>query len=426
MADAITGDQLTKEVRAIPYFAVEKFVIYWATALALLGVTVANQTHIETKDAVKLAGTLEISIRLGFTGLAGLLGAYGFVFIPKIRQAFYTFPGFWVFGIAVFNLIGTTLSPLRGFSFPYLVTLGAVILFSPMALHTLGSKRFIQVILVSMLISLVASWFLFLAMPEYGVAIEITDAAGTESVARMGGTSHPNTLAGTSVLMIVILAYLFFEKRISFWLASPLFMLCLATLIATGTRVALIAAFFAIAFVYRHVWWRKDVLPISVVLLMLIPCIGIFLLSDDSVTFGSAIAKSTTRSGDLEEISTVTGRAEIWEHVIGMIADRPIQGYGPGTAKYYLEQEGMLLHCHNVVLSLAFAGGFVCGLFALMMFLNQLFVSIQGKYKLAALISFVVIINSLTETPIFDYVPGLPTVLWLAAIFWPLLHDDSI
>lgn len=426
MASVVSSNSTPREVRTIPYYAIEKAAIYWLTAFALLGITVANQTHIETNDAVKLAGTLEISIRLGFTGLAGLLGAYGFLFVPKIREAFYSFPGFWILGIAFFYVLGTALSPLRGYAFPYLVTCAAVLLFSPMALYTLGSKRFVQVIMLSMFVSMLASWFLYLAMPEYGVVIEITDDAGTESVQRMGGTSHPNTLAGTSVLMMVFLAYLYFEKRISAWVAAPLVLLCVATLLETGTRVALLAGFFSIAFVYRDVWWRKDVLPISVIILLMLPCIGIYVLADDSVTFGSAVAQSTTRSGDIEEISTVTGRAEIWQYVIEMIAERPLQGYGPGTAKYYLEQQGMLLHCHNVVLNLAWIGGFTCGVFALLMFLNQLFVSIRGEFKLAALISFVIIVNSLTETPIFDYVPGLPTVLWLAAIFWPVLHDDSI
>ena len=349
MSDAAISPKDSREVRLLPYFAIERTAIYWLTAVALLGVTVANQTHIETNDAVKLAGTLELSIRLGFTGLAGLLGAYGFLFVPKIRYAFYSFPGVWVLGIAVFYVIGTALSPMRGYAFPHLVTFGAVLLFSPMALHTLGAKRFVQVILASMLISLLASWFLYLAMPAYGVAIEITNEAGTESVERMGGTSHPNTLAGTSVLMIVFLAYLYLEKKISWLLALPLLLLCLATLVATGTRVAIVAAAFSIAFVYRDIWWKREIIPISVILLMLIPLGGIYILSDDSRTFAGSIAQATTRSGDMEEISTVTGRAEIWAFVIDKISERPLQGFGPGTAKYYLDAEGLLLHCHNAL-----------------------------------------------------------------------------
>ena len=86
----------------------------------------------------------------------------------------------------------------------------------------------------------------------------------------------------------------------------------------------------------------------------------------------------------------------------------------------------MLLHTHNVILSLGVVGGVVCAFCGLMMFLQQLSISFSGRYRLAALISLVIIMNSLTETPIFDYVPGAPTVLWLIAVFWPVLDDHSL
>ena len=135
---------------------------------------------------------------------------------------------------------------------------------------------------------------------------------------------------------------------------------------------------------------------------------------------------SATRSGNVDELTSFTGRAQIWEFVIQKIEERPLRGYGPGTAKHYLEQKDLLLHPHNVVLAMAFLGGIFCGLCAVMMFLQQLFVSLGGKYRLAALISLVIIMNSMTETPIFDYVPGTPTMLWMAALFWPLLDDGSL
>ena len=85
-----------------------------------------------------------------------------------------------------------------------------------------------------------------------------------------------------------------------------------------------------------------------------------------------------------------------------------------------------MLHPHNVVLNITFAGGIFAGALAVMMFIQQLLISIGRKYRLAALISFVIILNSLTEVPIFDYVPGTPTVLWMAAICWPVLDDGSL
>ena len=393
-------------------------------AVVLLAVLVLNQTHIETNDKVKLLGSFELLLRLAFTAVAGLIGLYGFLFVPKVRSVFFSFPGAWVLGLLVFLTLGTICSPYRSYALPYLITTSAITLFSPYAFYALGTRRFVNVVLASMALTLVGSWFLYLAMPEYGVMIEYTSL--TASVPRMAGTTHPNILAGVVVLMMVIVSYLGFEGKRSWWFCLPLLAIGVATLSLTGTRVAVVAAAVSLLTVYRSFWMRKDVLPITAALTVAALVTALFLFSEEG---NNPIAKSlvgSTRSGDIEEISSFTGRAEIWEYVINMIHERPLQGYGPGVSKIYLEKKQLLLHAHNSVLHLAFAGGIFAGAFGLMMFLHQFVVSIGGKYRLAALLSLVTILNSLTEVPVFDYLPGTTTVLWLAAIFWPMLDDGSL
>ena len=399
--------------------------IFALTGIVLFAVMFLNQTHIETNDKVKLLGGLELTLRLVATGAAGLLGFYGFAFYSKIRLAFYSFPGFWLFGILLFCLLGTVCSPEPKTSLPYLATLSSVVLFAPFSFYVLGTKRFIDIVLASMLLSLFGSWFLYLFMPDYGVMIE--HISNTETVSRMGGTSHPNTLSGIVVLMIVILAYLYFEGKRSLTFCLPLLLLCIATLIFTGTRVAVVAAVISIFVVYRGFWQRVDVLPIAGGLVVAALLAGLLLFSSEGPNpMSSELVGSATRSGNVDEITSVTGRSQIWTFIIEKIRERPLIGYGPGMSKYYLEKKQMLLHPHNVVLSIAFAGGVFAGAFAVMMFVQQLMISIGGKYRLAGLISFVIILNSLTEVPILDYIPGMPTVVWMAAICWPVLDDGSL
>ena len=412
-----------EERRKFRFSDLESFALFMLTLVAMFGVMIANQTHIETNDQVKLAGGLEILTRLSTSGLAGLIGLYGFLFIPRVRHAFLSFPGFWVLGIFVCFIVGTFCSPYFRYSFPHLVTFTCVVLFSPTAFAILGSRRMVSISIGTLTVTLLASWFLFLAMPEYGVVIEVTSAAG-DSVERMGGTSHPNVLAGTSVLLIVLTCYMWFEQKMGTFLAVPLIVLCVVTLIYTGTRVAAVSAILSILIVYRGFWQNPEVWPFTVVGVGAALLVAMFVLSDES---GSLVStEAITRSGDIDEITSVTGRAEIWEFIVEKIGERPLTGWGPGTAKIVLDKRQMLLHTHNVVLSMAFVGGVLCGVFAVLMFLHQLLVSIQGKYKLAALISFVIILNSFTENPIFDYIPGAPTVLWLVAVFWPVLDDGTL
>ena len=409
------------------YAKTEAQAIRVATLLVLFGTCFVNQTHIETDDQVKLIGKLELIVRLACTGMAGLLGAYGLLFVPKIRMAFLGFPGIFVTGIACCYVMGTILSPYPMYSLPYLITFTSILLFAPFAFHTLGTKLFFGVILFALWLSIFLSWFLYLAMPEFGVMVEITDASGNNRVERMAGSSHPNVLAGMCVLLSVTTAYLWFENKVSMFLCIPAMMLCALTVMLTGTRVAAVAAVFSIAVVYRHFWLRREIIPFAAAGVGLALLAGLIVFSDDSEgLFSSSLLKSTTRSGSLDEITSVTGRAEIWVYVCEKIMERPIQGYGPGVVKFYLFEKQHLLHTHNVVLNMAFLGGLFGGLFAILMFLSQLYISIRGRYRLAALISIVVIINSLTENPIFDYIPGTTTVLWLGAIFWPDLDDGSL
>lgn len=394
------------------------------TSLVLLSTLVLNQTHIETNDAIKLAGKLELILRLTATGLAGLLGLYGFLFVPKVRSVFFSFPGAWVFGILVFLLMGTALAEYPVYSAPYFIIAVAVTLFSPFAFHVLGSKRFFDIVLLAMVVTLAGSWFLYLFLPEYGVKAEFISL--TESIPRMAGTSHPNTLSGQTVLMMVIVSYLGFEGKRSWLFCLPLLAICTLTLYLTGTRVAAVAAVAAVLIVYRSFWFRVDVLPFTAAIAVAALLGALVLFSSEESNLISSSLVSSTRSGDIEEISSFTGRAVIWDYVIDMIHQRPLQGYGPGTAKIYLSEKQFLLHAHNEVLHLAFAGGIFAGACTAMILLHQLFVSIVGRNRLAALLSFVIILVSMTEVPFYDYFPGNSTILFLTAVFWADLDDGSL
>ena len=409
--------------RQIRFSDLESLALFWLVNLALYGVMIMNHTHIETNDQVKLAGGLELLLRLGTSGIAGVIGMYGLVFMPRVRNAFFSFPGAWVMGVSIMYVIGTVCSPYFSYSMPHLITFGCVVLFSPTAFAVLGTRQTVNVMINSMVITMVASWFLYLAMPEYGVMIEITDLSGA-TVERMGGTSHPNVLAGACSLLLVMLSYMWFEKKMSTLLVIPLLLLCGLTLLETGTRVALVASVVSVVVVYRGFWFEREILPFTIIFSMLAAIIILFM----SATGAGKVASATsfTRSGDMEEITSVTGRAEIWEYCIKKVWERPLRGYGPGSAKIILNRKQMLLHTHNVIISMGVIGGVICAFCGFMMFIHQFWISVCGNYRLAALISFVIIMNSFTENPIFDYVPGAPTVLWLVAVFWPVLDDGSL
>ena len=400
--------------------------MFWITGTVLYTIMVANQTHIETDEAVKLAPQLELLLRLVGTAIAGLIGVYGFLFIGRVQTAMFSLPGAWVTGIAICFALSTVVSDYKSITIPHLITFVCIFLFTPTAFAILGTRRFFEISLFAFLTTLLASWFLFLFVPEFGMKMEVIDAAGSESVPRMSGTSHPNTLAGVSGFVVLIVSYMLSRNRISWKLAIPVLLLCIATFVLTQTRVAAFAAIVSLLFIYRRFWLRRDVFPLTFILVTVGLFAALFIAWGNNQGWLSGTAlKSLTRSGEIEEITSFTGRNHVWSFVVQKIGESPLLGYGPGVAKTLLEKEGLLLHPHNVVLATALAGGVISGLFALIMFFQQLWISCRGTFKLAALITVYVFLNSLTETFIFDYIPGPSTVLFLVALYWPVLDDES-
>jgi len=412
---------------SLRFHNIEAQLLYLFSAFALVAIAVANHTHIETNDHIKLAPQVELLARLSATGFGGLIGLYGIIFIKRVRDGFFTFPGAWVLGLWTLFVVSTIFSPFHDVAIPHLLTFTSVVLFAPTAFAVLGTRMTILLVIGAIMMTLAASWFLYLFMPEYGVMIELTDSSGDYGVERMGGTSHPNVLAGSSVLCFVATLYLMVGRKLSLFWTIPIAFVCLATLAMTGTRVAVAAGFLSIMIVYRGVLLNRKVFPFVVgAAALVVLAIGVSLASDTSGMGSKSLLQSLTRSGDVDEISTLTGRAEIWEYCIKKIGESPVIGYGPGSPKPMLETQDTLLHTHNVILHMSFVGGLLGGFCVIMLFLHQAVVSLKAIYPLPAMISIIILMNSMTENPIFDYVPGAPTILFLVAIFWPTLDDGSL
>lgn len=86
------------------------------------------------------------------------------------------------------------------------------------------------------------------------------------------------------------------------------------------------------------------------------------------VTQTSLLDSSTetlSRSGNETELTTLTGRTDIWDISLGAIATQPVTGYGPGSTTDLFKEikpEGVLgtfeiNHAHNLWLQLGLIGG---------------------------------------------------------------------
>ena len=140
--------------------------------------------------------------------------------------------------------------------------------------------------------------------------------------------------------------------RYAFLLSTPAFLLCLYL---SNNRVGIAALLACIA-----LW---------LALLVRLPAARLFLfavfltVAALVVLFAQPLAMMIARNEGLDDIYTLTGRADIWAVVIDLVGKRPLVGYGYGASAFILPRDPRLfdaaVHAHNMPLQILFSGGVI-------------------------------------------------------------------
>lgn len=181
----------------------------------------------------------------------------------------------------------------------------------------------------------------------------------------------------------------------------------------------------ALAVAYRHVFLKQEYFQRYVIAACL-AALGFMVLSTQ-VDIGAKIKEKMTlvsKSGDADELTSATGRAEIWAYTIRLIKQRPLIGYGAATSKFYLKDYSQ--YTHNMILNVALSTGIIGGFAMLMMVLGRLRAMMTVSYPLADGILVFIIVNGLFENVIFSILCGMPTMVWIMSLAWPVLKDDPL
>ncbi len=134
----------------------------------------------------------------------------------------------------------------------------------------------------------------------------------------------------------------------------------LPVLVLTDGRIAMVALVIGVAAMVR------PALPTFVVPAMFgVACIGVVLLAADD-SLGERATRTVSRSGESSEITTLTGRTEIWGIALDAVTERPLMGVGAGSTTEVFEraQESerigfVVTHGHDLWVQLLLSGGVV-------------------------------------------------------------------
>ncbi|MEE9416353.1 MAG: O-antigen ligase family protein, partial [Acidimicrobiales bacterium] len=182
--------------------------------------------------------------------------------------------------------------------------------------------------------------------------------SGFGGVDRFSGVfADANTLGQTAAVGVLAALVCWRHYR-----AGPLLQLaglgCVGSLLISQSRTAAVAL--ALAVVLALVRSGKG----RILLLAGVVIVGI--AASTVLTSSDLATGAWTRSGRIEEVTTLTGRTSVWKATVGRVIERPVVGFGAGSSPRTMSEEvqaGRIvwpaLHAHNAALQALLTTGLV-------------------------------------------------------------------
>ncbi len=325
---AITFDAVRRHPRALTLSAA-------MGALLLAGATFFSNAHLRPHlEGEKFSIDFEDLLRLAAFGACGL---YGLAQLPRTIPFFSRSAGLWGLAFCVWTMVTIPMSASQTYALASCAALWCTFLFAPAVLLELGSRRVVLTIYGTLIFYMAASWLAYFAWPELGRSEFFLSPRDVKY--RVGGLGGAQQL-GLMAAWLIGFSLLLHTEGGARWrtVAAPIG-LAVFTLPFTESRTSMLAAMaISLLFVWRRFSRMAVVLGgcaavVAGSLALLMFQSG--LLKLDAAGLDSSLEK-VSRSGNIEEIYNLTGRTEVWDFVLGEIADSPLIGYGYGCERYVL------------------------------------------------------------------------------------------
>ncbi len=246
----------------------------------------------------------------------------------------------------------------------------------------------------------------------------VVDNPGIASIdfGRLKGIAlHPNTLGAASAILVLMSLATIERQRAVPWL--PIIALpvgCIA-LVWTQSRTALLGLLIAVAFA---------IVPRALRGVLLISMFGVLVFIAAFGGFEGETWRDLSRAPeDATEVSGLSGRPDLWGETIKVIGNRPVHGYGIGTAPEVYRETGVAMRtgwdppdAHNEYLQSTLTMG-VVGLFFVLWSLVGYWRASRlrpDKWRDAAVV--MVLAGSFTESVLLAFLPSLTFVVIVAAL----------
>lgn len=387
---------------------------------AIYLVSFANLISLFDQDA-DTTTTLDIQslLKLFFIAFLGAYSVHRMLFQPGMLKLMFSIPGLLLTGVSGWLMVTSLLSASPAVSFASALASGACIWGAMGGALQIGPERVVRICGLACSAFLAGSWLLWLLNREAATFLEPIDNG--EFVARFGGLSHPNAIGQYAGLTLLISNCLFLpgaKKPRERWLVGAMVLLAVTSLIACASRTSILATAISLAFMYRHKLLRGQ--SIALTLGVGTVLLGSFIVLSTQPGLGQKLNQRlinlVSKSGTTEELTSGTGRSQIWGASLRLIAERPLTGYGAATSKDLLAD--YTRYTHNMVLNVGLSGGIIPMALLAAAFLYGFGRLWSDPQPVADALFLFIFLNGLAENVCFLVLDSAPMILLTTALIW--------
>lgn len=292
------------------------------------------------------------------------------------------------------------------------LTLTSSALFTAALLERTSGESIAKSLVVTLALLSIACWIAQYAWPDIANVNELFGDIQPIKW-RLGGLMHPNGLGAHCAVGIGMLCV----GRITWkWPWRPivaLALLFLMTLLATNSRTSLMMIGVALSFF--AVRKAPALLALGGAVLA-----AAFLVGELAGADWSRGLVFASRRGTMEEITSFTGRTDLWAIALDHIAQSPVWGWGYGCSRFVFMKLAIFpaQHPHNMFLDTMFETGIVGGLIQAAMALALVRRLLVRPCPFPDMILLMVLVMGTAEVPVFNPVPEIFTLSWMLALGW--------
>ncbi len=341
----------------------ERYAFYAAILIIILQCATLRVREIEDKSI-----DLQILLKLGSVGSILMLSLTALVRRWPLGEAAEAL--LW-FSFFAYMIATSTQSVQPAVSFIETVSNIAGFLYVYSLMRLLGVRNTVSILISACFVLCLLSIAAYILNPQLGRMSDWVNGAfiPTSRLTGVFGTANSAGAAAAVGIMLTVLFSGLSPRRPLFYLLIAPMAFCL---LASNNRMSVAAM--GAGFLYVYV--MRGRFGIKFALGLLVAALGVLVMA----SFGDAIMSGLSRSGSVDEITSGTGRTRIWAVVIELWLERPLFGYGAGSAKFILPFHPMLFkaaaHAHNMYLNILFSGGLV----GLTIFLTSLVLTLRRAW----------------------------------------------